>query len=498
MIRSSLALSAFLSLCALPAFAATPDVVLKGRITGADNQTYLELPFTVPAGVDRLTVTFRYTGRDNRTTIDLGLDDPNGFRGWSGGNKPAFTVGEADATPSYLPGRIVAGTWKLIVGVPNIRADQTSDYEADIAFGHPGDTVAVSAFADAPLKAGPSWYRGDFHSHSAHSDGSCDSLGGRRVPCPVFLTLQAAKARGLDFIVLSDHNAISQYSSERELQPYFDTLLLIPGREITTFHGHANVFGTTEFLPFRLGSPGLPSLQTLIDAVHARGALISINHPASPSGENCMGCGWTAPVDFGQVDAIEVVNGGSVHAQGGHVTGPLDGIPFWEARLNAGFHLTAIGGSDNHDASAPPARQTLVGYPTTVIHADNLSQAALFDGLKKGRVFVDMGMGADRVLDLKATSEKNSAVMGETLAVSPNSGVLVDAEVNGAPGTRLEVIVDGKVQPKLYPVADSRSHIQFQLAPAAIGAQWVRVNIVNAAGDVEMISNPIYLNMIKK
>ena len=500
MIRSSVALAALLAVCAFPAMAdpKTPDVVLKGHITGAANQTYLELPFAVPAGVDRLTVTFKYTGRENKTAIDLGLYDPDGFRGWSGGNKAEFTVGEADATPSYLPGRIVPGAWKLVLGVPNIRPAESSDYEADITFGHPGDKVAVSAFTDKPLKAGPGWYRGDFHSHSAHSDGSCDSLAGQRVPCPVFLTLQAAKARGLDFLVLSDHNSISQYNSERELQPYFDTLLLIPGREITTFHGHANVYGTTEFLPFRLGTSELPDLKTLIDAAHARNALFSINHPTAPSGEVCMGCGWTAPVDFSQVDAIEVVNGGSVRAQGGHVTGPLDGTPFWEARLNAGFHLTAIGGSDNHNGPAPATQAPPVGYPTTVIYAENLSQTALFDGLKKGRVFVDMGVGAGRVLDLTATSEKKSAVMGETLAVSPNSNVLVDVEVNGAPGTQIEVIFDGHALAERYPVADAHAHVTFHLTPLAAGAQWVHVNIRDAAGNVEMISNPIYFSLAQK
>lgn len=39
------------------------------------------------------------------------------------------------------------------------------------------------------------------------------------------------------------------------LQPAFDKILLVPGREITTFYGHANVFGLTDFIDFRMTSP---------------------------------------------------------------------------------------------------------------------------------------------------------------------------------------------------------------------------------------------------
>ncbi len=104
---------------AAPALARAPDVVLKGVVTGADNLGYRELPFVVPQGVGRITVTFAYTGHEQHTALDLGLFDPERFRGWSGGDKPGFTLSDTDATPSYLPGPIPAGTWTLILGIPN-------------------------------------------------------------------------------------------------------------------------------------------------------------------------------------------------------------------------------------------------------------------------------------------------------------------------------------------------------------------------------------------
>ena len=47
--------------------------------------------------------------------IDLGVRDPVRFRGWSGGNKASFTISDADATPSYLPGPLPAGAWKNVL-----------------------------------------------------------------------------------------------------------------------------------------------------------------------------------------------------------------------------------------------------------------------------------------------------------------------------------------------------------------------------------------------
>lgn len=299
-----------------------PDLTLKGTVTTADAQTYRELPFSVPSGTTRVTVDFAYTERDKKTSIDLGILDNERFRGWSGGNKSSFTLSETDATPSFLPGAIRPGIWKLLLGIPNIEQGITSNYEAKISFAHTGDQPAVSTFSRAPLRQGPAWYRGDFHMHDAHSDGSCLSQAGINVPCPLFKTVEAAAARKLDFIAISDHNATSQYNDERELQPYFDQLLLIPAREITTFHGHANIFGITDFVDFRLGSATVPDINTISKQVAAYHGLISINHPGSPIGASCMGCGWDAPnPDYTRITAVEALNGGSLDGRG-------SGIPF--------------------------------------------------------------------------------------------------------------------------------------------------------------------------
>jgi predicted metal-dependent phosphoesterase TrpH len=105
------------------------------------------------------------------------------------------------------------------------------------------------------------------------------------------VTAEGAVRRGLDFIAVTDHNTISEDDSRRELRPYFDRMLLIPGREITTFHGHANLFGATEFVDFLIGRNAVPDMTTMLRMAQEAGGVISINHPNAPSGEI-----WTEPL----------------------------------------------------------------------------------------------------------------------------------------------------------------------------------------------------------
>lgn len=434
-----------------------PDLILNGAITRTDYQTYKEVAFTVPEGADRLTVEFAYTAREQQTVIDLGIFDGERFRGWSGGNKSTFTLSTTDATPSFLPGPIRPGRWFLVLGVPNIREGVRSEFTAKIYFGR----------TDAPaLRSGPAWYRGDLHTHTGHSDGVCSSQSGARVPCPVYKTVQAAADRGLDFIAITDHNTTSQFNDMRELQPYFNRLLLIPGREVTTFQGHANVFGPVDFIDFRLG----------LAALHG---LISINHPMAPTGEACMGCGWTvANTDFRHIDAVEAVNGGVAD-------GPYSGIPFWEDLLNRGLRLTAVGGSDNHDAGRPFTEPGSVGYPETVVHAQELSQQAILDGIRAGHVFLDLEGSKDRLLECTASVGNRNAEMGDSIEVHRSEVVHITVHVENVPNGSLELIEDG------HPRAKSNQSFDW----TSDGARhWLRVVVRTPDGHPVLFGNPIYIN----
>jgi hypothetical protein len=481
--------SIFLNTDTCHAQQAPPDLVLHRTVTFADRQTYIEVPFEVPEGITRVTIESSYTERDKHTTIDLGLFDSERFRGWSGGNKASFTLSETSATPSYLPGPIRSGRWKLILGIPNIREGVRSEYTANIYFAHATDFPAVSTFSQAPLRNAPAWYRGDLHVHDAHSDGSCLSQSGRKIPCPLYKTVESAARRGLDFVAISDHNTISHYDAMRELQPYFDNLLLIPAREITTFQGHANVYGTTEFIDFRLTSPYVPDINQMLKRVQDLHGIFSINHPGLPSGESCMGCGWTAPkTDFSRVGAIEVVNGDLREGTG-------SGISFWQEQLNKGFRLTGLGGSDNHDADLPPDARSAVGRPTTVTYAQELSEHAILDAIRTGHVFIDVEGTKDRIVEFEGKTDSNNASMGDSINAPVGQKVHFMVRMIALQGAYPEVIEDGQPTDLIDKSAFNKLDETREFEYLSDGKRhWFRVNARSTDGSLLIVGNPIYLN----
>lgn len=473
-----------------PADSTKPDLVLQGEVHGSQNNSYVEVPFQVPAGVRRVTLTFAYTERDQHTALDLGLLDPSKLRCWSGGNKSTLTVGESDATPSCLPGPIPQGEWKVLIGVPNIRSTVTSHYTAQVFFTKTGLVADEPEILREPLRKGPGWYRGDLHMHTGHSDGQCPSQSGKMVPCPVFVTVEAATKRGLDFIAITDHNATSQYDAMRELQPYFDKILLIPGREITTFQGHLNVLGTTQDLDFRLDGKNVPDANTLLRNIRATGALVSINHPAAPTGEICMGCGWTpsTPVDMHFFSAIEAVNGGS---QGDF----SPGIAFWEQQLHLGYRLTAIGGSDNHRPVTPLENEGSIGRPTTVVYAQTLSTPDILKGIRSGRVFIDLTGSSDRLLDLQAATKTAKAAMGDEIAASAGEDVAIDLQVSKCRGAVAHFLVDGHGSDSMPDQKIEEDEHTFHVHWKSDGTRhWISAQITDSSGQILLLGNAIYSN----
>lgn len=486
---------------ALSGTALGKTIMLTGEVNGADHQTYRAVTFDVPPGTQRLRIAFEHDGRDLRTVVDLGIYGPNGFRGASGSNKAVVELGPSDATPSYRPGPIESGQWRLMLGFPNVRGatflpngvKRVTRFKATITLFSDGDEIPESAYLNGAVRLAQSWYRGDLHSHSAHSDGSCASKSNRRVPCPVHLTVDAARAEGLDFIAVTDHNTTSHFQTLRELQPYYDDILLIPGVELTSFKGHANVFGIEEIPDFFLPGGGDAKLPKVFRTARARGGLVAINHPGLPSGEECMGCGWKAETDWRDVDAIEVVNGGSLQ-QFASAEGPFSAIRFWDRLLDAGYEVMGIASSDSHDPLANFERQVPVGRPRTVVEARSLSQRAIFDAIRNGRSFVDVDGSRDRKIDFIAVRGVARAQMGSHLVSADSSPIDLLITTFGVAGNSLIVVRSGGIRTTLGTIADSGVMSTTITLPAAVKRDWIRLEVRDTQDRLLLLSNPVFIS----
>ncbi|WP_448663770.1 CehA/McbA family metallohydrolase [Sphingomonas sp. CJ20] len=498
-------LLAILMLAASPAIAADPgappvafgrpaDVALDGVIAGKDRATTRDVPFEVPEGTAQVHVAFTFEGRDRGTTITLGVADPQRFRGWGGGTKYEFSIADAFATPSFVPGPIPAGRWRLLMTVPSIRDGERSAWHARIWFSRESNLDEV-AFSPRPIRAEAGWYRGDLHSHSGQSDARCRSLAGREVGCPPIYTFQEAAAHGLDFVALTDHNVTSHFIEMGYLQPHFDTLLLLPGREITTRDGHANLLGYMGFVETDVGRPGAETQNRMLASAHATGGFLTINHPSRPTGEDCLGCGWAPKdTDYTLIDAIEAVNGGSTLETPGDREAAIEKqVRHWEALLDRGYRLVGVAGSDNHDAlqyrgNSPIGPQAPIGSLATVIRADNLSQGAILAGLRSGRVFIDLSEGRGRLLDLSARRGGDVAVMGGTLPARGRGAIKARVHVEGVVGGRVEMVVDGRSVSA--GIVERDGDIAVTLPPVR---RWFRANVRRADGTLWLVGNPIFV-----
>jgi hypothetical protein len=118
----------------------------------------------------------------------------------------------------------------------------------------------------------------------------------------------------------------------------------------------------------------------------------------------------------------------------------------------------------------------------------------LFEGIRAGRVFIDVDAGRDRLLDLQARAGSATAVMGGALRAPAGADVVFTASAAGVPGGALEVIEDGAPGPKIEgALSGGQEQRTFHLK--SDGARhWLRLNVRGADGRLLLIGNPIYLN----
>jgi hypothetical protein len=455
------------------------ELAFSGRF-GFGIYRWAYLPFDVPTGVQRIRVStshqnFSFAGVA-RNVLDLGIFGPAGhdlgnaagFRGWSGGARDHFEICSGYATPGYLAGPIEPGPWAVALG-PVVLSPWGMAWEAHVTLER-GPSVSLPPESEAvqplPIRSatGARWYRGDLHLHTVHSDGE-------RHPDEL---ASAARASGLDFIVSTEHNT----NSANRVWPACHTsgLLVIPGEEVTTRHGHWLAVGLPPhvWVDWRYG-PSDGVFPRFAAEVRDGGGLVVAAHPSVP----LPGAAWE--FGFDDVDALEVWNG----------RWNLDdefSLRTWQRLLRQGRRIVAVGGSDSH------GQHQQVGLPQTVVHAEELSTPAIVDGLRCGRSY--LARSSDVALELTASCPSGDGVAGpeQTLEVPSDRRVTVTAVISGAAGTDIALITaEGPV--RRATVGSDRARVQWELDAGA--ARFARLEIRDAQrrslGAMVALTNPIWL-----
>lgn len=469
-----------------------PTQVLTGTLYPATLEPYTYLPFALPEGTTYLSVHYRY---DEGNVIDLGVLDPRiagqeypvtqGFRGWSGGARDHFFISEAAATPGYLAGDLPPGGWFVMLGLYRVQP-QGCHYRVEITYETEPRSVSnqqIKAVPQRSERTGAGWYRGDLHTHTNHSDakGSLSDL------------VRAAEAKGLEFLAVTDHNTVSHHQALLQLET---PLLLIPGQEITTSRGHANAWGDTGWLDFRLAHDA--DLSRLVQRVHASGGLFSINHPKD-TGHN-----WHYPIPE-HFDALEVWQSAWVYRN-------WESVALADSLLRQGRHFTFVGGSDRHQPGWPDSDPYFlqVGTPTTWLYLEEPTVTGVMAALRSGRSCVSEGSHGPR-LELDVAT----ACMGGKVDAS---GVAqpVRATVTDAVDCTLRYVSDGGIVRAITirsdPFTDSwlwppeghflraevvaeetRGKEETRLELAAVGANDAQLAAVLARPRLRALSNPIFI-----
>jgi len=320
--------------------------------------------FDVAQGCPGLRITLDYDrSHGSSGVLDLGLIDPQGWRGWSGGARSVVEIGTDGSTPGYLDRGLPAGEWRVVLGLHRL-PDSGLEWRVEV------ETTAVAPQAPAlvrvparpprrtlPAVDGLQWLAGDCHAHTVHSDGSLsiDALAALAV------------GAGLDFLWVTDHNTTSHHPLLADAGRRYGVELL-PGQEVTTADGHANAFGDIGWVDFRR-----PAAEWLADS-EARGGLLSVNHPVSGD------CAWR-----------HLLPDPAPLAEVWHWPWPdlADGGPlaWWAAAGNP----TPIGGSDWHR----PAPGAAPGSPTTWVAC---ADGDVLGGMAAGRTAVSAGRDAPVLL----------------------------------------------------------------------------------------------------
>lgn len=363
-------------------------------------KSYIYIPFDVPENVERMDIKYYYEGdgQNSRQTgkeknvIDFALIDNNGDDiGTRGSDLKHIVISGSYSSDGFKKCTPATGTWTIILGAYQIKSEGvTVNYDINFEY---------KKFR---------WLKGDTHTHTTNSDGIYTYTE----------LCEQAKKRGLDFIIITDHNN----TTEGKAMPELDGLTCIRGLELSSYFGHINMWGVAKPYHGSYASNNKEDFLKLNKEARKNGAIQSICHPT------CSLCPWEFGLDGVDFDLLEVWNGPMRKDN-------LKAIELWDSLLKEGKRIPMGGGSDYHKDYVIPY---LLAKPTVRVCADAATPEAILDALKSGRSVVTY---SPKSTFLTLETPEGQTV-GASVAYKEGSEVIVKAE--GLLRGHSVVLIDGQ------------------------------------------------------
>lgn len=416
---------------------------------------YLTLPFQMPENVEEFTLSYHYSFDDEQgvtipagqftsirrvNIIDLGLINPDGVQaGASGSDKNALFINANQATPGYIPQKLIRGEWKILVGAYKVAPEGVRvAYELGFTFKERRLLI------------------GDVHTHTIASDG--------------VLTVEElavhAQRHGLDFLAITDHNQM--ISTER--LSGVTGITLIPGVEWTHYQGHANFLGVDRPYDAPFFSQSDEGALARFQSARDRGALIVINHPCD------LLCGFHFDMNLFPYDCIEIWNGPMRESN-------LQAVGLWQSLLEAGKRIPAVGGSDYHRDEL----FQILGGPCMGVYALSNSPGDILAALKAGHSFIRFAPRGPEV-----ELQVGEAIMGDCIEWQEGMTIEICAD-HLKKDDILRVVTHKETSNLLQAPGDGRVCLNIPVAsPGFIRAEIYRHFLPGLPPLPALISNPIF------
>ena len=307
--------------------------------------------------------------------------------------------------------------------------------------------LAIGQAAPAPLQ----WFKGNTHAHTLESDG--DST-------PEEVT-RWYKDNGYHFLVLSDHNVLTQIDGLNAKYAVPGGFTLIKGEEVTSaFEGksiHVNGIDTKTRIGEQKGASVPEVIQRSVDAIRAQEGVPHINHP---------NFNWSiTPEQLRSVrnnKLFEIYNGHPmVNTFGG---GGMPGMEAaWDVILSSGVLLYGIAVDDAHHFKnlgrpglAGPGR----GW--VVVRAASLSPRAILEAMERGDFYASTGV------ELTDYQVSESAM---TVTVKKKTFEKYRIQFIGREGTLLHEALDS---PATYQIRGSEGYVRARVLDSNGGIAWMQ------------------------